>query len=199
MRRSSLLEEGRGAGVEHPRSDAADQPPAARSLRRIDPGVSVRHRQAPGGHADARSVQTRDGKPARHISEPGRKSEERDDVLGASMAAHDFFRGDAELTRNLLEIGAVIAGLDADSAGQRPISAARKIQPLHVEQVGIVEQEQGPRAGNGVEQPLGRIVRQRCSQVERLLVGQREQRRAVAELLQLRQRRPAPGRGSRGA
>src|SRR5207248_11227600 len=109
-------------------------------------------------------------KPARHVGESGGKSEERDYVLCASMTAHELVRRNSELPRHILEVGAVVAGLDADGARGRPISAARKIQPLHVEQLGIIEQEQSARAGNSVEQSLGRIVRQRCSQIQRLSV-----------------------------
>ena len=120
-------------------------------------------------------------------------------MLGARMAAHDLVGGEAELARDLLEIRAVVAGLDADHARRRPIAPAREIEPPHVEQIGIVEEKQRPRAGDGVEQAFRRVVRERGSEIQRLLVRQRDQRRAVAELPQLRQRRPAPGRGSRGA
>src|SRR5439155_9614671 len=69
--------------------------------------------------------------------------------------------------------------------GRRPVAPPRQIEPFDVEEIGIIEQEQCPRAGDRVQQTLRRIFGEGSGQIERVLVRDRQQSRPVAQLPQL--------------
>ena len=182
-------------GVEHGVGDAPDQPPPARGLGRVDAGVAVGHRQASRRHPHPRGSQPRQSEPAGHVCETRREAEEGDQVLRLHVPADDVLFPRAQLARNVSEVGAVVAGAQPDGARRRPPPAQREVQPRGIEPFGVVEDEQRARAGHRVEEPVRRTRSERGRQIERVRVGQREERRAGAEVLQLSQERPARGRG----